>query len=181
MDFPTKKYHCIVADPPWQYDNKRTGGSMSSGAIQQYPTMSMEEIRDLPVKSITERDCILFLWVTVPLKIEIARSGIIEKWGFQYKTSLFWRKVSSLGLGFWFRNQVEECWLCTKGNMKAFRSSNQNIFESKIRKHSQKPDEFWELIQPFTPKPGIELFAREKREGWDCWGNEIEGNISFSI
>ena len=174
--FPNKSYQCIVADPPWSYENKNTGGSMKSGSVSKYPVLTLDEIKELPVRDIANRDAILFLWVTVPLKHEIAKSGLVEAWGFKYKTSLYWNKLS-YGMGFWYRGQVEECWVCVKGNIKAFRSSKPNIFQSKPRKHSQKPEEFFGLIEPELDKyeltDRIELFARERRPGWDCWGNEV--------
>ena len=79
----------------------------------------------------------------------------------------------SLGMGFWFRGQCEICLLGIKGKVKAFRCQKANFIQSKIRKHSQKPEEFFELIDPILPRPAIELFARQEREGWDSWGNEI--------
>jgi N6-adenosine-specific RNA methylase IME4 len=179
------KFKTIVADPCWSYKNKRTGGSLTSGAIDKYDTMSYDELKDLPVKDIADKNSVLFLWVTTPLKYEIATSGILEAWGFKYKTSIYWRKVMSLGLGFTFRGQVEECWFCTRGKIKSFRSQSPNIFETncietKVRKHSQKPEEFFQLIEPslvkFNLNPRIELFARERRDGWTSIGNEITGN-----
>lgn len=176
MIFPDKKYSVIVADPPWQYRNKNTGGSMKSGSSAKYPTMSLEEICSLPVQSICEKDSVLFLWGTTPLAdypIEV-----MKRWGFHYKTKIYWRKIMSLGMGYWFRGQVEECFVGIKGNVKAFRLQKPNFIQSKVRKHSQKPEEFFQLIEPAIQNlnPKIELFARERRDGWDCWGNEVKEN-----
>ena len=173
IDFPTTKYRIIVADPPWQYRNKNTGGSMISGSAAKYPTMSLEEICALPVQNICERDCVLFLWGTTPLAdypFEVMKS-----WGFKYKTKIYWRKIMSLGMGYWFRGQVEECLVGIRGNVKAFRLQKPNFIQSKVRNHSQKPEEFFELIEPAIKdiNPKIELFAREKREGWNSWGLEV--------
>jgi len=174
--FPDKKYKTIVADPPWSYRNKKTGGSMISGAESKYSSLTLEEISNFPIYKISDKNCVLFLWVTAPLKYEIASFGLLEKWGFKYKTSIYWRKIMSLGMGFWYRGQVEECWLCKKGTIKAFREQKSNFIQSKAREHSRKPDEFFNLIEPpilkFDLNPKIELFARYKREGWDHWGNE---------
>jgi len=174
-NFPTKKYKTIVADPPWQYNNKKTGGSMQSGATQNYSTLTLDQICHLPVREITEKDAVLFLWCTTPLADYAFE--VIDAWGFKYKTKLYWRKIMSLGMGFWFRGQVEECLVCTKGNVKAFRSQSPNIFQSKVREHSRKPEELFNLIDPIIERDGltpkIELFARYRRDGWDCWGNEV--------
>ena len=93
QDFPEKKYQVIVADPPWQYRNKKTGVSMSSGASSKYPTLSLKEICDLPVTTISEKDCILFLWGTTPLADYPFE--VMKAWGFQYKTKIYWRKIVS--------------------------------------------------------------------------------------
>lgn len=171
-------YKTILADPPWKYDNKHTGGNMQSGAVQKYPTMSFTEIRDIPIKNIAGRDCVLFLWITTPLKSTIMKAGIVESWGFNYKTSLYWNKNNN-GLGFWFRNAVEECLICTRGKVTPFRSSLPNLFTAKPTRHSEKPEKFFEIIEPIIEKwdlnPKIELFARKKRDGWDCVGNDIDG------
>jgi N6-adenosine-specific RNA methylase IME4 len=164
-------YKTIVADPPWQYRNKRTGGSMKSGAATKYPIMSLEEIKQLPVQKIAHKNSVLFLWVTCPMQYE--GMEVMKAWGYRYVTKIYWRKIMSLGMGFWFRGQVEECWLGIRGKVKAFRCQHENFLQSKVRRHSQKPGEFFELIEPIIEYPAIELFAREKRNGWDAWGNEI--------
>lgn len=176
IPFPDKKYSVIVADPPWQYRNKNTGGSMKSGSNAKYPTMSLEEICSLPVPTICEKDCVLFLWGTTPLADYPPK--VMGAWGFKYKTKIYWRKIMSLGMGYWFRGQIEECLVGIKGNVKAFRLQKPNFIQSKARDHSQKPEEFFQLIEPAIQNmnPKIELFARERRDGWDSWGNEIEEN-----
>lgn len=169
---PYSSYETLVVDPPWLYRNINTGGSMISGSSSKYPVLTNEQVKDLPIKHISKKDAILFLWITTPKKYEIATSGILEAWGFSYKTTVYWRKIMSLGMGFWFRGQVEECWLCIKGKVPSFRLQQPNIIQSKVRNHSQKPEEFWKLIEPIVKYPAIELFAREYRERWDSFGNE---------
>jgi N6-adenosine-specific RNA methylase IME4 len=173
MDFPTKKYQVIYADPPWSYKNKKTGGSMGSGALQKYNTMELSDICDLPIKSISDKNCCLFLWATTPLLPEAFE--VMDLWGFKYKTAIYWRKIMSLGMGFWFRGQVEVCLFGIRGKIPAFHCQKPNFIQSKVRKHSQKPDELLDLINPHIQNlnPKIELFARIKRDGWDCWGDEI--------
>jgi N6-adenosine-specific RNA methylase IME4 len=174
------KFKVILADSPWQYSNKRTGGSLVSGADEKYNTLSLDELCNLSVEEIVDKNAVLFLWVTTPLKYEIAQSGLVEEWGFTYKTTIYWRKIMSLGLGFNFRGQVEECWMCTRGKVKPFRTQLPNIIQSKARKHSQKPEEFFQMIEPSLDKdklnPRLEMFARTIRPGWYAIGNEITGN-----
>lgn len=145
---------------------------MISGSQSKYPTLSVEEICQLPIDTISEKDSVLFLWATVPLLPE--GFEVMKRWGFEYKTSLFWRKIMSLGMGFWFRGQVEVLLMGIKGNIKAFRIQKPNIIQSRVREHSQKPDEFIKLIEETGLNPKIELFARTRRDGWDSWGNEIK-------
>ncbi len=172
-----KKYKLIYADPPRMYRNKKTGGSMISGAENKYLVMSDNDICALPISSIVDKDAVLFLWATIPLLPETFE--IMKAWGFKYKTAIVWRKVMSLGMGFWFRGQVELCLMGVKGNVKAFRCQKPNFIQSKARNHSQKPEEMYQLIEGLNIEPKIELFARNRRDGWSCWGNEVEGDIEL--
>jgi N6-adenosine-specific RNA methylase IME4 len=168
-----KKYKTLLVDCPWAYRNKRTGGSMLSGSEQKYPTLSIEELCALRIDKIIDKNCILFLWVTCPLKKEAFQ--LINSWKFNYKTSIYWRKIMSLGLGYWYRGQVEELWLCTKGEVKAFRCQKPNFLETKALRHSEKPEEIYAFIEPYAIEPKAELFARKQRIGWDCFGYDIDG------
>jgi len=171
IPFPNKKYQIIYADPPWKYKNKRTGGSLKSGAESKYSTMTVKDISNLPVQEISCKDSVLFLWVTCPMQKE--GMLVMESWGYRYKTKIYWRKIMSLGMGFWFRGQVEECWFGIKGNIKAFRMQIPNFIQTKALRHSEKPEEVRKIIENTGLCPCIELFARQKTEGWDAWGNEI--------
>lgn len=165
------KYKTIVADPPWKYRNQNTGGGMNSGSAAKYPVMTTDLICDLAIiEKIADKNCILFLWATIPLLPDAFK--VMESWGFHYKTSIIWRKIMSLGMGFWFRGQCEICLLGIKGKVKAFRCQKPNFIQSKVYEHSRKPEEFFKLIDPIIPRPAIELFARDKRKGWDSWGLE---------
>ena len=175
MIFPNKRYKLILADPPWEYDNKNTGGSNNSGASQKYKTMPLENIKNLPIPEISIDDSCLFLWATTPLLPEALE--VMKAWGFKYKTAIYWRKIMSLGMGFWFRGQIEVCLFGIKGNIKAFHCQKPNFIQTHVRKHSQKPDELYGLIESFNLNPKIELFARDKREGWDSWGNQVPNHI----
>ena len=174
-----KKYQVIYADPPWSYKNKKTGGSMVSGSMAKYSTMSLQDICNLSIQDIADKNSVLFLWVTVPLIEE--GFEVLNAWGFKYKTMITWRKIMSLGMGYWYRGQTEHLLLGVKGKVKAFRIQKPNFIQCKVGKHSQKPQEFRELIEMTGLNPKIELFAREKTEGWDVWGNEVETNIKIAI
>lgn len=171
FEFPDKKYKCILADPPWRYDNKNTGGSMNSGPEQKYNTMSLTEIKRLPVLDIVMRDSCLFLWTTTPLLPEALE--VMNAWRYKYITSIYWHKVGSFGMGFWFRGQVEVCLVAIMGDIKPFGCQKPNIIEAKPRGHSKKPLEMYAIIESLNINPKIELFARERREGWDAWGNQV--------
>lgn len=176
------KYSIIYADPPWQYRNKKTGGSMVSGADAKYPTMSVSEICAMPVKcDIALPESVLFLWATTPLKWEAFQ--VMQSWGYTYKTTVYWRKIMSLGMGFWFRGQVEELLVGVRGKVKAFRLQESNFIQTKALTHSEKPKEFRELIERATAKMPIqnrlEMFARSNPCGWDVFGNQVEGSISL--
>ena len=172
------KYKTILADPPWQYGNKRLGCGGRGGASHHYPTMTTDLICDLEIISeITGNDSVLFLWATVPMWPDALLA--MDSWGYKYKTQLIWVKTRGLGMGFWFRVQYELCLVGTRGKPKPFRQSFPNIFFAPITKHSRKPEKFFQLIDPIIPRPAIELFAREKREGWDAWGDEAVSDISI--
>ncbi len=169
----TPKYKIILCDPPWRYRNKRTGGSMNSGSAAKYQTMNLEDICSLPVYKIADANCALFLWATVPLLPDAL--DVLRSWGFDYKTAIFWRKIMSLGLGFWFRGQVEVCLVGIKGKVKPFRLQRPNFIQTKALRHSEKPLEVRQLIEATGLSPRIELFARQKVDGWDAMGFEIDG------
>ena len=171
------KYRIIYADPPWQYNNRRTGGSLNSGASAKYPVMSLDELLSLPVKEVASKDSALFLWTTTPMLQDAFR--VMNGWGFIYKTALYWRKIMSLGMGFWYRGQVEVCLVGVRGKVKAFRIQKSNFVQTKALKHSEKPQEIRDLIEATGLFPRIELFARQKVDGWDCWGNEVESDIEL--
>lgn len=176
-------YSILYADPPWEYKSKKTGGSMKSGAAQKYKTMSMDELKALPIKQIAEKDSVLFLWATVPLLPEAL--DLMKAWGYKYKTMLTWRKIMSQGLGYWFRGQTEHLLFGTKGKVKAFRYQKSNFHECKVGKHSAKPDYFRDLISAAVEKTmpdacKLEMFARgEADPGWDVYGDQVGNSISL--
>lgn len=173
-----KKYQVIYADPPWAY---RVWSKKASGrsAESHYPTMSMEEIENLPVWELADENCALFLWITFPLLKEIWR--VVKAWGFTYKTVAFvWikqnKKADSLfwGMGYWTRANAEICILATKGSPKRYSRRVHQVLITHIEEHSKKPEEARNRIEQLMGDvPRVELFARRETPGWDVWGNEV--------
>lgn len=180
-----KKYQIIYADPPWQYKVYSKKGQGRT-AESHYSTMNIDDICKLPIKELADEDCVLFLWMTFPTLKEGFR--LIEEWGFKFKTVAFvWikqnKKTPSLfwGLGFWTRANAEICIIATKGNPKRKSAKVHQVIISPIEEHSKKPNEARErIVELMGDIPRIELFARQKCEGWDSWGNEIDSDINMS-
>jgi len=172
-----KKYKIIYADPPWSYRVwSAKGGHKSASA--HYNVMDIEDIKKLEVDKLADDDCALFMWATFPNLKEAFE--LIDAWGFEYKTCAFvWVKKYSnqknvVGLGYWTRSNAELCLLATKGKLKRINKNVHQIIESKQREHSRKPDIIRQKIKDLMGDlPRIELFARQRFEGWDVWGNEI--------
>jgi N6-adenosine-specific RNA methylase IME4 len=174
IPFPNKKYNIIYADPPWKYKESWGNGSNE----HTYPTMTIEEIKNLNIKSITEDKAHLYLWVTNPFIKEGLE--ICKEWGFEYKTLITWIKTykdgnPEMGMGYYFRGCTEHIIFAVKGKMKCLNKTTKNMFkEINPRLHSKKPAMVRDLIVNCSGDvPRIELFARQKTEGWDVWGNEI--------
>lgn len=174
-----KKYKVIYADPPWQFHNRTGKVAPEHKRLSRYATMTLEEIKCLPVSDVADDKSHLYLWVPnalLPEGLEVMKS-----WGFEYKTNIIWEKVrkdgmpDGRGVGFYFRNVTEILLFGVKGNqnrtLKAGRSQV-NLIRSVKREHSRKPDEFVSLIENCSSGPFLELFARGCREGWDLWGNQ---------
>lgn len=177
-------FKVLYIDPPWEYRNKKTGGSMESGASQKYNTLTIQELCDFPINRFANKNSVIFLWVPCPLSV-IEAPQVIKAWGYKFKTKIYWRKIMSLGMGFWFRGQVEELWLCTKGKVKAFRCQECNFGQSKVEQHSRKPqwarDKIEKALQPYPDllNNKVELFATEYPEGWKVWGDQVKSDIDF--
>ena len=171
-----KKYQIIYADPPWHY-RYRFGSGI---AENHYPTMSIDELKALPVKELADKDCALFLWITCPMLNKAWE--VIEAWGFTYKTVAFtWVKLAPKserifwGLGYWTRSNAELCLLATKGQPKRQAKNVHQVIISHVQEHSRKPDEARHRIDALMGDvPKVELFARRAALGWDSWGNEVE-------
>jgi len=169
-----KGYRCIYADPPWPYRDKSCGGGVGS----QYDTMSMEDICKLPVADIAHEDgCHLWCWTTWPMLREGRPHQLMVRWGFRWVGELVWLKPG-LGVGRWLRPSTEILVLGIRGKLRLLRYNQRGHFrpgqevQAPRARHSQKPKEFYEIIESLSPGPRIELFARRPRAGWHRWGNQ---------
>lgn len=165
-----KKYRTIVADPPWDYDNKATRGA----ADNHYDTQTLDWLEELPTELAGDGlhfadEAHLYLWVTNAF----IRAGvdILEAWGFTYKTVLTWCKPS-IGLGNYFRNNTEHVLFGVRGGLHTRVDDVGTWFEAPKKKHSAKPEVFFDLVEQASPGPYLEMFARRRRMGWDVWGAE---------
>lgn len=179
-----KKYQVIYADPPWSYRVWSKKGAGRS-AEAHYPTMSMEDIKALPVGNLADRDCALFLWITLPMLREAW--GVLDAWGFTFKTVAFvWiklnRKADTLftGMGYWTRANAEICLLATRGHPQRKARNVHQVIVSHVEQHSKKPDEARRRIEALMGDvTRVELFARQTAPGWDSWGNEVKNSFDM--
>jgi len=175
-----KKYNIIYADPAWGYNSSMDG---DRGVHNHYETMQPKDMENIDVKSLADNDCVLFMWVTMPKLNQCF--DLIKAWGFEYKTVAFtWVKLNKnkptpfMGMGRWTRANAELCLLATKGKPKRISARVHSVVMTPIEAHSKKPSEVREkIIQLLGDLPRVELFAREKVDGWDSWGNEIKSDI----
>lgn len=175
------KFSTILADPPWQFKNRTGKMAPEHKRLSRYPTMSLKEIRELPVEAVVKDTAHLYLWVPNALLAEGLQ--VLEHWGFTYKTNLIWYKIRKdggpdrRGVGFYFRNVTEMVLFGVRGkNARTLQPgrSQENIISSRKREHSRKPDEQYNIIESCSWGPFLELFARGPRKGWVSWGNQAE-------
>lgn len=171
VDLPSR-FDLVYADPPWRYEFNQTDNRVIEN---QYPTMALEDICAMPVSDITIPNAVLFLWATFP-KLEEAFQ-VVNAWGFKYRTAIVWDKVR-MGQGIYTRQQTELLLIAIKGNMYSPESNYAGNFRSLVsiersQNHSEKPKEFYGIIEGLYPDcTKVELFARNKRDGWYSWGNQ---------
>ena len=174
-----RKYGVIYADPPWHFRNWSAKGT-GRNAISHYECMDFPAISALPVAELAADDCTLFLWATDPLLPRALQ--LIQAWGFEYKTvGFYWVKLNSAakteadyftGLGYWTRANPEQCLLATRGKPPRQAKDVRRLVVERRREHSRKPDVVRDRIERLVDGPYLELFARETKPGWDCWGDQ---------
>jgi N6-adenosine-specific RNA methylase IME4 len=181
-------YATILADPPWQFQNRTGKVAPEHRRLLRYPTMELKEIMDLPVSKVAAAKSHLYLWVPNALLLEGLK--VMEAWGFTYKTNIVWYKVrkdggpDGRGVGFYFRNVTELLLFGVKGSMRTLQPGRTqvNLFPTRKREHSRKPDEIFDIVESCSPGPYLELFARFSRPGWCQWGNEnVEENSLYGV
>lgn len=176
------KYNLIVIDPPWEI-KKLTHKDRPNQINMDYPMMSLERIKGLPLKDLSQDNCWCFLWTTQKYLFESRE--ILEGWGFKYLLLMTWKKLAGRSEGmplFGFRWNSEFILVGYKGKIPLWVKGKPLIkacFEGINIRHSQKPDEFYNAIKELGDIR-IDIFARNKREGWDVWGNEVESDIKLS-
>lgn len=164
---PTGTYRTIVADPPWDFGSSADFGD--GLVMDKYTAMPLDEIQAMPVADLAAPDSHLDLWSPVT-KLQGALA-VCDAWGFTYKSLLTWSKPG-LGLGTWWRMRMEHVVFGLRGRLPTTPNLG-NLFEAPRRRHSEKPDAFFDLVEKASPGPYVELFARRQRPGWMCWGNEV--------
>lgn len=188
-----QKYQIIYADPAWSY-NKKVGQGIADDI---YTTMSTNDIKKLPIRYLSHKDCFLFIWVTFPMLQD--GLDVIKAWGFEYKTlGWSWIKTnkrqdltqlsfiptdfidSFFGIGHYTKSNCELCLIGKKGHPVIIDNTISSTLISPRRQHSRKPDEVRNMIVRLCGDlPRVELFARQKTEGWDVWGNEVTESITL--
>jgi N6-adenosine-specific RNA methylase IME4 len=174
-----RRFGTVLADPPWQFQNRTGKMAPEHRRLARYATMTLDDIKALPVRSLCDEVAHLYLWVPNALLPE--GLSVMAAWGFQYKSNIVWHKVrkdggpDGRGVGFYFRNVTELILFGIRGrNARTLAPGRRqvNIIKSMKREHSRKPDETYEVIERCSPGPYLELFARGARPGWECWGDE---------
>jgi len=192
-DLPRRHYGAILADPPWRFRTwnkatavtRRTSGTNVCAAVH-YKTMEIQDLAAMPIADLAIEDACLFLWISWPQLTDAL--ALIKAWGFEFKTCAFdWMKAhigqielfhdevdALMGMGYWTRANSEPCLLAIRGKPHRLNADVRQGIIAPRREHSRKPDCVHEHIERLVAGPYLELFARQRRPGWDCWGNEID-------
>lgn len=183
-------YSTIVADPPWPYQSpgprsssKHRPNSWDSpnagvGSVKRYGCMSIAELSALQIP--VADNAHLYLWTTNAFMVEA--HDVARAWGFEPKTVITWVKVKpsgdpSMKTGYYYRGCTEHILFCVRGKLRLSGTPAPTAILSGRLPHSVKPDCFYEMVEQQSPAPRLEMFARQHRPGWDCWGNEVESNV----
>ena len=179
--FAGHRFATILADPPWQFQNRTGKMAPEHKRLARYSTMKLDEIATLPVESLALETAHLYLWIPNALLLEGLK--VMEAWGFTYKTNLVWHKIrkdggpDGRGVGFYFRNVTELVLFGVRGkNARTLAPGRRqvNMIKTQKREHSRKPDQLYDIIEDCSPGPYLELFARGPRPNWANWGNESD-------
>jgi N6-adenosine-specific RNA methylase IME4 len=171
-------FRTVLLDPPWRFRNRTGKVAPEHRRLARYTTMTTTEIAALPLKRLVADRSHCYLWVPNALLADGLMA--LETWGFTYKANLVWHKVrkdggsDGRGVGFYFRNVTELVLFGTRGKLRTSAPGRRqvNLFASRKREHSRKPDELYHIIEHCSPGPYLELFARQRRPGWLAWGDE---------
>jgi N6-adenosine-specific RNA methylase IME4 len=170
-----------MADPPWRFQNSTGKVAPEHKRLNRYGTMSLADIKALPVTMVAEETAHLYLWV--PNALLPDGLAVLDAWGFQYKSNVIWHKIrkdggsDGRGVGFYFRNVTEILLFGVRGkNARTLAPgrSQVNMIQTRKREHSRKPDEQYHLIESCSPGPYLEMFGRGVRKGWTTWGNQAD-------
>lgn len=174
-----RRYGAILADPPWSFRNWSAKGT-GRNAVSHYDCLDYDALASLPVGDMAADDCVLFLWAVDPLLPKAI--DLLRAWGFEYKTvAFYWVKTNKAdtagdkfftGLGYWTRANPEQCLLATRGKPSRRARDVRRLIVAPRREHSRKPADVRDRIERLVAGPYLELFARETKPGWDCWGDQ---------
>lgn len=172
---PAGGYGLIMADPPWSFAVRSDKGVTDKGAGGQYSCQPLSWVAALPVSVLAADDCLLWLWATNPMLPQAM--AVLDAWGFTFKTAGHWVKRTrhgklAFGTGYILRCAGEPFLIGTRGEPRT-RRSTRSVIEGPLREHSRKPDETFRAAEQLMPDARrIELFSRQRRPGWDAWGNQ---------
>jgi N6-adenosine-specific RNA methylase IME4 len=176
-----RKFRTVLADPPWQFQNRTGKIAPEHKRLNRYGTLNLEDIKALPVSAAADDVAHLYMWV--PNALLPDGLEVMKAWGFHYKSNIVWHKLrkdggsDGRGVGFYFRNVTELLLFGVRGkNARTLQPGRTqvNYIGTRKREHSRKPDEQYELIESCSPGPFLELFARGDRPGWAVWGNQAD-------
>jgi len=175
-----KGFSTILADPPWRFQNRTGKVAPEHKRLRRYATMDIDEICAMPVAAHATEKAHMYLWV--PNALLPWGLQVMDAWGFKYKGNLVWHKIrkdggpDGRGVGFYFRNVTELLLFGIRGSMRTLKPGRTqvNIIKTRKQEHSRKPEEAYSVIESCSPGPFLELFARERRNGWTQWGDELD-------
>ncbi len=176
------KFGTILADPPWRFQNRTGKMAPEHKRLHRYRTMTIDEIKALPIAGMAAPKSHLYLWV--PNALLSWGLDVMRAWGFEYKGNIVWHKIrkdggpDGRGVGFYFRNVTELVLFGIRGGLRTLPPGRRqvNIIKTRKREHSRKPDELYDIIEACSPGPYLELFARHERSNWQQWGDEISAD-----